>query len=382
VFNSVVVQLVGRSTCFSIFFVSDGAFSMPIPLRRLSTTEELAPWLGLRVDGLTEMLSAKSMKPFYEQHKLRARNRRSDRRIVYEAVDELAVAQHEIAAALEPLHEFPKCVRAYVRGCSTFKNAAQHLNKEFVLHADIVNFFGSLTQSAVISLFVAVGTKPRIAEALAHLCTLDGTVPQGARSSPILSNILVGPLDADLLVLARAHNSEYTRYADDIVFSGSEVPSKQAISSILARHGFALNERKFKVQRRGQPQFVSGLCVCDTKPRLPSKLKRQLQLDVYYATRFGGANHARHRKRDPDTEYRRVDGLLSYAMGIERDFARPLREHWAIAFHLQRKSVTELVSPAVASIPNVRNSGSHQVEIADTRPVTESVLDDERSKLE
>ena len=156
---------------------------------------------------------------------------------------------------------------------------------------------------------------------LAQICCFKGQLPQGAPTSPIVSNMLCGQLDSQLTGLAKANKCDYTRYADDITFSGDRISIKfiQIVEEIVKDEGFILNKEKTKLCRSRGKRVVTGLSVSGTKLRLPHEYKHKLRQDIYFITRFGILSHSAKRKiRDPfylDSIY----GKLMYWKKIEPD---------------------------------------------------------------
>lgn len=180
-------------------------------------------------------------------------------RVVFLVDEPLQATQRLIARSIALLWTPPDCVYGYVRGKSVAANAAMHLNKAIVLHVDLRDFFGSITYDHVIDAFRYLGAAQAAAEILAKICTFDGSLPQGASSSPTLSNVALRKLDRDLLDVATRHGATYTRYADDLVFSGHDVPPMREISSIIHSYGLEVNEGKTRRQLRGRPSVCDRL---------------------------------------------------------------------------------------------------------------------------
>jgi hypothetical protein len=162
-------------------------------------------------------------------------------------------------------------------------NAAPHVGKRVVVHLDLQDFFPSIHFGRVRGLLVALGYGYQVASVLATLMTeaprqpvlVDGTryfppvgpraCPQGAPTSPGLSNAIVVRMDRRLAGLARRFGFAYTRYADDLTFSGDDIQAAHALRCLAARiaqsEGFAINRSKTRVMRAGGRQAVTGVIV-------------------------------------------------------------------------------------------------------------------------
>jgi len=190
-----------------------------------------------------------------------------------------------------PAHEAAHGFRA---GRSICSFAAPHVNREVLLRLDLRDFFVSIPKWRVISVFLAAGYPEAVAVLLAGLCTnatpahvLDDCpsrgreegswhwrkrhssphLPQGAPTSPALANLCAYHLDCRLSGLARACGASYTRYADDMLFSGGDAFARGIArfsikaAAIAMEEGFQVNMRKTKVMRRSVSQSVAGLVV-------------------------------------------------------------------------------------------------------------------------
>lgn len=210
----------------------------------------------------------------------------------------------------EPAHGF-------VTARSTVTNARAHVGKKVVVNLDLRDFFPSVTFPRVRGLFESVGYSPCAATILTLLVTeaprmkveLDGEVrqvaagdralPQGACTSPAISNLVARKLDRRLAGLAGKLGFSYTRYADDLTFSAD---STEKLGYLLCRvrhvvtaEGFALNEKKGRVQRRGGRQEVTGVVV-NQRLSAPRAELRSLRAILHDAKKRGlaAANRAGH----------------------------------------------------------------------------------------
>ncbi len=129
--------------------------------------------------------------------------------------------QVKLAEMLQDLYRPKLPAKAFIKGRSILDNANPHSGKAFVFNIDVEGFFPSITFSRIRGML----SKPpyniplNTATVIAHLTTLDGKLPQGAPTSPVLSNMICRRMDTELLSLARRHECTYSRYADDITFS-------------------------------------------------------------------------------------------------------------------------------------------------------------------
>jgi retron-type reverse transcriptase len=224
----------------------------------------------------------------------------------------------------------------FVAGRSTVTNAVPHLRQGVVVNLDLSDFFPTITFRRVRGLFQRIGYSPAVATVLALLCTeaprraveLDGrtlfvavaerALPQGACTSPALSNQVTRRLDKRLTGMAAKHGWTYTRYADDLTFSSSrraDVPMLLArVRHIVSEEGFVVNPDKGRVQRHSGRQTVTGVVV-NQKPALPREEVRRLRAILHRARLHGLA--AQNRDNLPHFESW-LRGKLAYLQMVDR----------------------------------------------------------------
>lgn len=173
---------------------------------------------------------------------------------------------------------------AYTPGRSIIDHVSGHLSSAQLLKLDLRDFFPSISTGRVCQLFTDVGYSSTVARTFAALTTLNGNLPQGAPSSPLISNLVLESFDAAVLSLCSTHHLQYTRYADDIVISGSELGNiLEQVSSLASENGFELNHRKTKSYLRPEePRFVTGLLIKDGHARLPKASRRRIRAQAHY----------------------------------------------------------------------------------------------------
>jgi RNA-directed DNA polymerase len=167
-------------------------------------------------------------------------------------------------------------VKGFVRGQSIFDNARVHAKNRNLMVLDISDFFPSVTFAQVENVFKDFGYPTRVQHQLAALCCLNGHLPQGAPTSPSLANLVFKQVDEELSKLAKEWKCDYTRYADDLAFSGNKVFSKPDIADvekILGGFGFSLNQQKSRIIGQGGQQIVAGLIVNNNA--LPPRVNRR-----------------------------------------------------------------------------------------------------------
>lgn len=291
-------------------------------LKNLNSLDDVARACGVERDFVEAYSNSQNQKSFFNALKLpkRGRRRKGEYRVVFEAREKrLADFHRSMSMIVTNSAVFGDHVQGFMKKRCTRTNAEKHLAKEVLLHADIKGFFDAITTEQVRCAFVAEGTAVPMADMLAKACTIDGLLRQGTRCSPTIANLVCFNMDQLFLRLARSLDCVYTRYADDLTFSGNQVPSDDSVKEILESSGFMLRDDQCYRQYRGRNQYVTGLTTADpNQPRLPKRLKRRLRLVMYYIKKHGFAEHwKRMGIDDPIRAENWLGGMLKYAGSIE-----------------------------------------------------------------
>jgi retron-type reverse transcriptase len=217
-----------------------------------------------------------------------------------------------------PAHD---AAHGFVPGRSTVTNAEKHLGSKLLLKFDLTDFFPTIHFYRVLGLFASLGytvgdgrfhtedEAKQVAPVLARLCcyTPDperwggALMPQGAPTSPALSNLVCRRLDARLDGLAKRNEGVYTRYADDLTFSFKADTLNVGrfrwwVDQVCHQEGFFVNQKKFRVIRGSQRQLVTGLVVNDVL-RVPREERRRFKAILHNCRTHGVASQARGNKK-------------------------------------------------------------------------------------
>ena len=218
---------------------------------------------------------------------------------------------------------------AYRKGGSVQHNANPHVGKRFILKLDITDFFGSIRFGQVYATFHAIYDSKQVSYLLASLCCKDNVLPQGASTSPALSNLVMANFDNKIGTWCRDRNISYTRYCDDMTFSADSplYSVYQKAKDVLCRMGFELNEGKTHFIGSGSRQSVTGLTV-NKKLSVSNDYKRELRQEVYFTLKFGAADSIIKGSRTdyildgkPETEryLYHLLGKVQYVLWVEPD---------------------------------------------------------------
>lgn len=267
------------------------------------TPAQLAQWLGLPEQELQHWLTGPPSGA-YTYHRFTIPKKSGGERIIDAPSDDLKMMQRRVLQKL--LNPLPVHAAAmgFVRRRSIVDNARPHAGRGVVINIDLADFFHSISAERVIAAWRGLGWNKQCARILANICTHEGRLPQGAPTSPALSNLICRKLDtrlAKLIQLNQSNLGHYTRYADDLTFSfpsfgvskrrrrrplGSKlIPRKpttnrgiiRAIEKIIQGEGFRIQKKKrVRIQRAHQRQTATGLVV-NAKVNLPREVRRKIR---------------------------------------------------------------------------------------------------------
>lgn len=264
---------------------------------------DLALLLGVNVRTLTYFAFGGGKK--YTTFKILKKS--GDSREISAPVEGLKSIQRKLAVVLNDIYPSPSYVQGFVKDGSILKNANPHVGRRVVLNFDLKDYFPSITSNRIIGLFRA---KPfcfnnEVASTLAGLLCNDGSIPQGAPTSPIMSNMICFRMDKQLCALGKRERITYTRYADDITFSTSRrrmpesilkrteggVPTELGgeLIKIISSNYFDINPRKTRVSFGVKSKYVTGVKV-NEKPNLSKKFIREVRSMLHAWEKFGENN--------------------------------------------------------------------------------------------
>ncbi|OZB93678.1 reverse transcriptase family protein [Paenibacillus sp. XY044] len=226
--------------------------------------------------------------------------------------------------------------KGFRKGESIITNADTHLGCQAILRVDLENFFDTITENQVRKSFIRIGYSTNLSVDLAKLCVtsrLDSTtgeyvssLPQGAPTSPMLANIVAYRLDKRLSSLANKLGVRYSRYADDLVFSGNttQLPKIELLKKIITEEGLKINNQKTLLRREGQKRMVTGIIVSGDKLRVPKKYKKDIWKHLHYALLYGPDGHTSRIKVNPATFKEWLLGRIMYVRSVEKDAAEDM----------------------------------------------------------
>ena len=323
-------------------------------LPKIENTAQLASQFGISLQHL-EWLTGKQKRPSrHPQHYVSTwiRKRHDGYRLIESPKPMLKNVQRFIVQDilnLIPPHDAAHGFRSG-RDVTTFVEA--HVNKPFCLRMDLKDFFPSVTGGRVFGIFLRAGYPREVASALGNLCTtqtpqtivdlqrppgqtgahrtsqlyIPSHLPQGAPTSPALANLAAFHFDCRLSKLAESRNISYSRYADDLLFSGDQEFAKSAkkfsifVGAIAIEEGFEVNFRKSRFQYSSQRQSATGVVINQLK-NLQRREFDRLKATLHNCVKFGPVsqnrkNHARFRQH--------LSGKINWVHRLNPDKARRL----------------------------------------------------------
>jgi RNA-directed DNA polymerase len=224
-------------------------------------------------------------------------------RTILAPISPIKIIQEKLKQILDTLYNPKPSTHGFLRGRSIVTNARLHKKRRYILNIDLENFFPTIHFGRVRGLFMGtpyhLGIE--VATILAQICCHNSILPQGAPTSPVISNMICSRLDAQLQRLAKENYCTYSRYADDITFSTTrsrfptglanlsdigQVELGSQLRGVIEDNGFKVNPRKTRLQTRLQRQEVTGLTV-NRYPNIRRRYIKQVRAILHAWQKFG-----------------------------------------------------------------------------------------------
>jgi len=271
----------------------------------LKSKADVAAYLRIPMPILDRALKGGRNEPRYKSYELPKRT--GGKRRIDAPTGILRLLQQQISPLLQAAYETHPSAHGFVMGRSIVTNAAPHTGKRWVLNIDLADFFPSISVAAVRTLFrnSPFRMSTEAAQTLAELCTYRHGLPQGAPTSPVLSNLAARELDRRLDRLAKKFKLAYTRYADDITFSTNAMAFPAGVAAMqvspagdrvtqagpelikaVEASGFRIKPSKTRLQHSSQRQEVTGLGVNESVNVARNRIRR-LRAMLHAWEKFG-----------------------------------------------------------------------------------------------
>lgn len=336
-----------------------GKYILPI-----FTLRNLSLLAGVEYSFLREIISRDYTHP-YRFFYIRKKGRNRRRKICIPNPQLYKAQRFLHQKVLQECQVHPSCF-AYIRDSSIMDTASVHVESRWLLKLDIVNFFDSISEISVYRAFRENGFPALISFEMARICTwltfrnpheihsrwkIDyrhkykiyhcsrisemGSLPQGAPSSPMLSNIVCFKLDETLEKLAIESGLRYTRYSDDITFSTDSINFNRKnatfflskVFSVLKSYGFEPNKTKTEIIPPSSKKIVLGLNVDKRSVSLDKNIKYKIKQHIHFCLHsgVGPINHAKRKGFSSVIGFRNhLKGLINYAKSIEPEFGEKM----------------------------------------------------------
>lgn len=288
----------------------------------------------------------------YSNYRLFGVTKRSGgRRWIHAVPSRLFFVQNFINKAILSKLKTSPCSFAFSKDGGIWKNAKMHCGAKWLFQFDLSDFFYNISEYDVYKIFKNIGYSSLLSLELARLCTTTkmpeeksqycffkprneysfyidnhiGVLPQGASTSPMLSNLAAVDLDKNLLEYAQKYNFVYTRYADDITFSAINLPQKKSVRDIqrdiiqiIRKCHFRENPKKMRVAGPGAKKMVMGLLVDGEEPRISKETYRRIERLLYACEKFGTLETSRHEGFDSEYGFiNHLRGLVAYVKCVD-----------------------------------------------------------------
>jgi RNA-directed DNA polymerase len=315
--------------------------------RRLRSRRDVADLLEVPYSLLIHILYRAPRRYPYKTFRIRKKSGGS--RTIQDPHPSLKILQQKLATVLALVYPVRPSAHGFLGDRSILTNATRHAGRRYVLNVDLKDFFPSINFGRVRGLFMAkpYGLPAEPATVLAQICIYENELPQGAPTSPIVSNMICRRLDFALQELAREHRCTYTRYADDLTFSttrtnfpaalahsvvevtGNRLVVGDDLAQAIEDNWFSVNERKVRLQLQDARQEVTGLTV-NIFPNVRRRYIREIRGMIHAISAYGIEAAEKmffdkydHRSRNPDYDLpslkRVLQGKLEFVRMVKGD---------------------------------------------------------------
>ncbi len=261
-----------------------------------------------------------NIEHYYKKYEISKRN--GGKRIIYEPNYTLKKVQRNILDNVLSGFKVSKYAMAYVKGKSVKDNANMHVNKKLILKLDIKDFFNNISFMDVYNKVFLEEYFPKQARTvLTYLCTYNEFLPQGAPTSSYISNLIMRDFDEEIGLFCEKNNISYTRYSDDMTFSG-DFNVKMVIFKVkdeLKKMGMQLNYDKIHVIHNNMSQQVTGITV-NEKPQVLKVKRRKIRQEVYYIKKYGLYSHLKRiNVKDEFSYLRSLLGKINFVLMVNSE---------------------------------------------------------------
>lgn len=241
-----------------------------------------------------------------------------------------------LVTILNKIQVSPSC-KGFKKGSSTLENAIPHIGANTVLNLDLKDFFPSVTAKQVFNIFKIIGYNNLISTIFTNICTFEGKLPQGSPCSPYLANLSAWSLDLRIQGYVGKRGISYTRYADDLSFSGlnpnNVVKIIPMIKSIIDDENYEINHKKTHVTSSARAKTVTGLVINENSVGIGKQKYKVLRAKIHHLTL--------PEEQENEVLVYHVIGWLSYLNSVDKIRFKKVKKYISI---LSKKYPETLIS--------------------------------------
>ncbi|MBL1220144.1 RNA-directed DNA polymerase [Chryseobacterium sp. L7] len=286
----------------------------------------LSGLVGYQHDYLSRAIL--STEFFYRHFKIEKKNGKS--RKISEPLPSLKEIQYFILKEILYKQKVSKFCKSYIPKKKFKEYLRFHSNEKEVLTLDIKDFFPSIKFNLIHNYFSKIGYSKDVALYLSCLCTYTDVnvekknntsiryLPQGAPTSPYLSNLVLIDFDNDVANYCSEKKLKYTRYADDMAFSGDLIVKNELVEFVnaqLKKYNLELNDEKINYMKQNVPQIISGVVV-NKKLQLPRKERNDIRKVMYFIIKYGIESHIEKTQETREYYISYLLGRIQYALNL------------------------------------------------------------------
>lgn len=281
--------------------------------------EHLSRLLGYKSNYLYFITNRK--EKCYRKYKILKKN--GNFRTITEPYQDLKIIQSWILNNMLSHITVSPYAKAYIPNHSIRDNVKFHIKQPVVIKLDVIDFFPSIQQDCIVRIFRQMGYSSVLSGLLGRICCYENSLPQGAPTSPYLSNIYCRRIDKRIGTYITKLGFRYTRYSDDITISGN-ISDKQIGTIIkfckkcLVEDHLQLNENKTQILRHSNRQVITGVVLND-KISAGVQKKKEIRQEMYYIKKYGLESHILHENIEKQNYIYHLAGKINWILELERN---------------------------------------------------------------
>jgi retron-type reverse transcriptase len=278
-----------------------------------------ADYIGLS-PSLIFVLSQDNNKIYYKEYKIPKRD--GTKRTILEPCYSMKLIQRWILEEILYKISVSNYSFGFKKGMSNplKSNAEMHKNSLFIFKMDLKNFFPSIQKNKIYFLYDQLGYNPTMSNMFTNICTINGGLPQGAVTSPYLSNLACARLDNRISKYCSKREIIYTRYADDFTFSSNDKTLLKSIYGMIKKivedEGFTVNLAKTHFLTPKGRKTVTGITLSNGEIKAPKEMKRKVRAMIHKAIITGDYE-----------SIEQIKGYIAYISSIESDYLKNVKQY-------------------------------------------------------